>query len=183
MSVRCFACAVLLAGMLLACQAQADEYSGPYVGASFGQARLALDDTPFHETDAAFKAFAGYAFSDLLALEVAYVDGGAPTLDLNGSSVEAQLSGVNASILLRARKGSAFAFFLKLGYASYEVESTGVVNGATLLQGTDTEEDVTAGIGATYLFADRFILRLEYEALNVDDGEFTLVTLGAGYKF
>jgi opacity protein-like surface antigen len=170
-------------GLLMTCHAVADEYSGPYLGASFGQARLAVEDTPFHEKASAFKAFVGYAVSDLLAMEVSYVDGGAPTLDLNGSSVEAQLSGVNASVLLRARKGSAFAFFLKLGYASYEIESTGVVNGAPLLQGTDSEEDVTAGIGASYLFARRVIVRLEYEALKVDDGEFTLLTLGAGYKF
>src|SRR5262245_39488158 len=126
MSKRMLYVAALALGLTMASHARADEFSGPYLGASIGQATLSVEDTPFHETDTGFKGFVGYAFSDLFAIEAAYIDAGTPTLEINGpggvGEVAASLTGINASILLRARKGSAFAFFVKLGYAQYEVE-------------------------------------------------------------
>lgn len=184
MSIRMGSIVAVALGSMLSGHVHADEYSGPYVGASVGQASLSLDDTPFDESDIGFKGFAGYAFSDIVALEAAYIDAGSPTLDLAGiGSVEANLSGVNASVLLRARKGSAFAFFLKLGYAQYKVEAKGSVNGVLLVEDSETEGAVTAGVGASFLFAEKYMLRIEYEALNVKDGDFSFVSLGTGYKF
>ena len=184
MSMRLLSVAALAIGSMIVGQAQADQYSGAYFGGSMGQAKLKLEETDFNETDSAFKFFGGYAFSDVVALEAAYIDGGTPTLDIaGGGSVAGSLTGVNASVLLRARKGSAFAFFLKLGFARYEVEAEGSVNGVPVIEGTETNEDVSAGIGASYLFAQKYMLRIEYESLRVDDADFSIATLGLGYKF
>ena len=72
---------ILMVGLGCACNSQAQESAGAYLGASVGEASNEVGE--FKGSDTAFKLTAGYAFNRYFGIELAYIDAGtqADTVD------------------------------------------------------------------------------------------------------
>lgn len=157
----------------LALTAQAE--SGFYVGGSVGDATVQAevpdednigDVFSFDESDFAWKAFAGYNF-DLtvfdLAIEGGYVDLGAPSGDITGTSVELDLGGWDVFGLAGVQLGP-IGVFAKAGLISWDIEAT--VEGIDA--GEDDGTDPAYGVGARFSVGS-FEIRGEYEMFDLDN--------------
>jgi opacity protein-like surface antigen len=171
---------VLIGGLGAALGAHAEEQSGFQVGASVGEARN--ESGEFKGSDIAFKLSGGYAFNQYLGIEVAYVDTGTPDDTIAYVNVETESSGVIASALFRLPCGETFAMFGKVGYAFYDSETTARGNGVSEREG-NSDEDLTYGIGLDVAVTGSIKFRAEYEAVDVSDGDFRIVSAGVVYKF
>lgn len=171
--------------LMSAATAHAESQPGFYVGAGVGQASVEADDVGFDADDTAFKVFGGYALNDNFAVELTYFDGGQPdeTLDAFGIpvTVEAEVSGLNLSAVGRLPINDTFAVFGKVGYASYDVEVTGRSGGFSISDDSG-DDDLSYGLGAQFSFG-AFSLRGEYEAIDVSDGAFSIISVSGQYRF
>ena len=158
--------ALLLAG-------NANAQSGAYIGGSVGSATIAVDIPDedlgdvfeFDENDFGWKAFGGYNF-DLgavdLAVEVGYVDLGAPAADLLGSEVELDVTGWDVFGVLGFDIGPV-GVFAKAGMVSWDAEAS--ID--SLDAGGDDGSDTAYGIGASFAIGNLEI-RGEYEMFDID---------------
>jgi OOP family OmpA-OmpF porin len=173
-------------GLLAGASAYADQAPGFYAGAGIGQATVKVDDADFDASDTAFKVFGGYNFNNNFAAEATYFDGGAPgeTFDLGGGNtgrIEAEFTGLDLCVIGRIPVSESFALFAKVGYASYDVKVKASAFGFSS-SASDSDNDVTYGAGAAFSIG-HFDVRGEYEALNVDGGDFNILSLSAVYRF
>lgn len=173
-------------GLLAGAAAHADVQPGFYVGAGVGQATLEVDGSGFDADDTSFKVFGGYAFNQNFAVELTYLNGGKPdetfrvgTVSVN---VEGELTGFNASVIGRLPLNESFSLFAKAGYGTYDIEITGR-SGNTRVSFDDDGSEFSYGAGAAFSFNESFELRAEYEALNIDDGDFNVISVGALFRF
>jgi len=167
----CLAVLGSVAGLSLCNAAHAlDGDPGAYVGASFGQTQVAVDSLNFDEGDSGYKAFFGYSFNKYSAIELAYVNGGAPVLQRGTTTIEVAPTIVIPSAMGKYPFGKSFAAFGKFGVAFYDTETTSAV-------------DIALGLGAMMTFWDHFEVRVEYETVAVNDGGFSMLSLGGAYKF
>jgi hypothetical protein len=72
--------------------------------------------------------------------------------------------------------------FAKLGFASYDIDAHVTIDGLGSASGSDSQSDMTYGIGGALGFG-QFGLRLEYEAIDVDDGDANMISLSGTYRF
>lgn len=163
-----------------ALDAHAEEHSGFYVGGSVGEAKNELGE--FSGRDIAFKLTGGYAFNQHLGIEVAYIDTGTQDDTVGLTRIENESSGVIASALLRAPLGETFAIFGKVGYAFYESDATARLGNLSVRE-SDSDEDVVYGVGIELAITTGLRFRAEYEVVDVDEGDFQIVSAGAVYKF
>jgi len=171
----------VLVGMFASASALADVQPGFYAGAGVGKASIEIDDV-FDADDTAFKVFGGYSFNPNFAVELAYIDGGAPDERFGAGSIEVAVDGINASAVGRLPINEKFSVFGKLGFASYDVEvkvRAGNLSGS----GSDSDEDLSYGIGGAFSLSSAVELRGEYEAIDVTDGSFSLLSVTGVYKF
>ena len=177
----------IAAAFCLNSQARADSGSGYYMGVAGGISELGVDKRGFAEKTIAYKGFAGYAFSDYMALELAYLNGGNASTPSDavvaGGTLEVETRGLNASILFRARTGSAFAVYGKVGYSQYDFELRDTLDGATVADEKISDGAISYGLGLTYTFFEHMMVKFEYEGVNVADGDLNALLLGIGYKF
>jgi Outer membrane protein beta-barrel domain len=164
----------------------AESQPGFYAGAGIGQASLEADDVGFDANDTAFKVFGGYSFNDHFAVELTYLDGGAPDESFDFGigtpvTVEADITAFGVSAVGRLPINDTFAIFGKLGYASYDVELTGRAGGFSTTEDA-SDEDLSYGIGLALSFG-AFGLRAEYEAVDVSDGAFNVLSVSGLFKF
>jgi len=185
-------CALFLAVALLTA-GNANAESGLYIGGSVGSATVALDIPDedlgevfeFDENDFAWKAFGGYNFDFRvvdLALEVGYVDLGAPSADLLGSSVELDVSGIDAFAVLGFDIGP-IGLFAKAGLVSWDA-SAAIDN---ISAGSDDGSDPAYGIGLSFALGN-FELRAEYEGFDIEPEDATsvdvyMLSAGLVYNF
>lgn len=169
--------------------AQAD--SGPFIGASIGNATVSADipdpvdpifnpDINFDEDDFAWKVYGGFAF-DLpvidLGVELAYFDLGGPSTDVAGESLSIDVSGIAAYGLAGVNLGPV-GVFLKYGYAQWDADLS--------LAGLSASED---GSDPAYGAGLRFTLgsievRGEYEVVDVADADDVyMASLGLVWRF
>ncbi len=158
----------------------ADDDSGLYVGAGVGEANNKSGE--FDGSDTAFRVFGGYAFSKHFALELAYVDAGTQDDRIGDVEVTNESSGVIVSALGAVPIGPIVSLYGKVGYAFYDATST-VRLGS--LQETDSgsDEDPVSGVGVELAVLRGLRLRVEYEIVDVSDGDFDIVTVNATYRF
>jgi OOP family OmpA-OmpF porin len=179
-----------LLGLLASTSALAEIQPGFYVGAGIGEASVEIDGTGFDDSDTAFKVFGGYNINRNLAVEAAYFDGGTAEETsagrFVGGSTEISTSGLNLSLLGRVPLNDAFSLHARVGIASYDVDSKvfaytplGQVN----FEDSDSNEDISYGLGAAFNLTPSFELRADYEAVDASDGELTLLSVSALYKF
>lgn len=173
---------LVLVGMLASAGALADVQPGFYAGAGVGKASIEIDDAGFDADDTAFKVFGGYNFNRNFALELAFIDGGAPDERFDLGRVEVAVDGINISALGRLPINEKFSVFGKLGFASYDVEVK-VRAGNAVGSGSDSDEDLSYGVGGAFNLSSAVELRAEYEAIDVSGGSFSVLSVGGIYKF
>jgi OmpA-OmpF porin, OOP family len=165
-------------------EVHAEEQSGFYVGASVGEATNASGE--FKGSDFAFELSGGYAFNQYLGFEVAYIDTGTQDDTIGLVAVETESSGVITSALFRLPFGETFAMFGKVGYVFYDSETTAHIDGvgnAASERESNSDEDLIHGIGLDVAVSGSLEFRAEYEAVDVSDGDFRIVSAGVVYKF
>jgi OOP family OmpA-OmpF porin len=185
-----------LLGLLASTNVLAEIQPGFYAGAGVGTAKIEFDefevidgfDFKFDADDTAFKVFGGYNFNPYFALEVAYFDGGNPEETLFSApgfkgTIDVGATGLIASALGRVPLGEVFSVYGKLGFASYDAEIKGRVNGDVSSEAEASDEDVAYGVGAAFNIGSSFELRAEYEAISISDGDFTLMSVNGLFKF
>jgi OOP family OmpA-OmpF porin len=170
--------------LVAAATANAATQEGFYIGAGFGQASTEDDVSGFDQDETGFKVFGGYTFNRYVGAEAAYFDGGEMSQNFGGGrSVDAQFTGLNFSLLGRLPLNDSFALFGKAGFATYDVDATARVNGTVIATSDDDEEeDLFFGVGAALSFGP-FDVRAEYEAIEVEDGEFNIMSVSGVYRF
>jgi OmpA-OmpF porin, OOP family len=195
---------VALALSLAAATATADEFTGFYAGA--GVLSAAVDnDAGFDDSDTGFKVIAGYSLGELLAVELGYMDGGtaeenqtlnailvpaSPILVTQSARLDTEVETkvINLSVVGNLPLTETFGLFGKLGYASIDtdVELT-VVNPSgssfTAFSDSDSEEEISYGIGAVYSFGPALQLRAEYEGFDVPNGSLDFISLSGVFRF
>jgi len=181
--IRSLASGIVVCAMLVTTQAKAAGDSGAYLGIGGGLAEIGVDELDFKENDIAYKVFGGYSFSDLIAFEGAYILGGEPSDEVTSGVREATATGINASVLLRARTGSSFALYAKIGYTMYDFKLTETLNDVSSDLVDQSDSGISYGLGVTYTIDKKYLVRIEYEGVQIDDGKFNMVMLGAGYRF
>ncbi len=165
MTIRMFAVASLCCA---SSYASADP--GVYVGASYGQAQISDDKLAFSESDSGYKVFVGYTFSPYAAIELDYVDAGQPTEVRGQTTIEVSATGVAASAIAKYPFGKMFAATGKLGFAFYDTDTTSDIG-------------IAYGLGMSVAFWEKFEARIEYEQVSIDDGGFSIMSIGGVYKF
>lgn len=181
-------------GLLASTSALAEIQPGFYAGVGLGTAAIeldadsALDDFKFDSDDTAFRVFGGYNFNQYFAIEATYFDGGEPEETvISGPGVNGTVglgtTGLITSMLGRLPLGEVFSLYGKLGFASYDVEGKGRVNGDVVYELDGSDEDVAYGVGAAFNFGSSFELRGEYESISISGGDFTLLTVNGLFRF
>ncbi|WP_116809089.1 porin family protein [Steroidobacter cummioxidans] len=181
-----------LLGLLSSTTVLAEIQPGFYVGAGIGSATIEfdeeVDDFRFDADDTAFKVFGGYNFNQYFAIEAAYFDGGKPketVVSVPGfrGDIEIGTTGLIASVIGRLPIGDYVSVYGKLGYASYESELKGRVNGDVIDSATFDDEDVAWGAGIAFNVGPSFELRGEYDNIDMADGDFSILSVNGVYKF
>ena len=153
-----------------------------YAGASVGRSTAEVDAINFDESDGGFKVFGGYRFHRDFSVEVAYADfkeiGSAE--QPGWSSVE--VYGIGLGILGIIPLNERFDVYGKVGILFWDADLNTNVGGP-IVTVSDDGSDLSYAFGLAYRLSERFALRVEYEAYNVDFGELNLATLGATYTF
>lgn len=187
-----------LAALCFAAAVPALAQSPWYGGLSGGQSRTSRDlvnnrestitlgsdfQSTFDDKDTAWKAFAGYRFGPLVAVEVNYAKlgshrtftaflGGDPPLPAS-IALERDLSGPGVDLLLFAPLGRDFEVFGRVGAFRARIEASAELDGNVVFVPGDpaerrrtTKQDETVlryGVGAQWTIAPNAALRLEWE--------------------
>src|SRR5688572_6030861 len=152
--------------------------SGFYLGAGVGQFGIEIEDEElgevFDEDDTSLKIFGGWRFGPFFAVELAYIDFGAPEqdFDIGGGdvvNVEAELTGFEPSLVATLPIG-IFELFAKVGYVFYDFEITESFEGEEF-SFDDSDEDVSAGAGFGVVLGEHFNARASYEIIDVSEAD------------
>jgi hypothetical protein len=171
--------------LLIACAmpAFADNATGPYVGGSFGQFNLDIDNlhdlgqsvsSIAHSNADARKYFAGWRLTPYFALEGAYVDLGNP-----GSNFTTTGSNGNYHIHMDGFSPTAIGtlplgpvdLFAEAGYLFYNVNLTAnyTAPGTETVQSSHTRSDFLYGGGLGLTLFNHLNVRGEYQVLNLQE--------------
>jgi OOP family OmpA-OmpF porin len=147
------------AALALSAAASAQQLTGFYAGAEFGQADVGSDD------DTAVKILGGYQVNRNFAAEVGY----SMLFDKGGVEVTA-LEVVGIGLFPVANQLSIYG---KLGFANVDVETPG---------GSDDKTELTWGLGAQYDVSARLGVRAGWQRYETDE-EVDLLSIGVVYRF
>ena len=174
-----------LAALAVSPAAVAD--SGPFIGASVGNATVSADisdpgfgSIDFDEDDFAWKVYGGFAF-DLplidLGVELGYFDLGSPSFDAGANRVGIDVTGYSAFALAGLNIGPV-GVFLKGGYASWDADIR-----IDDLKGSEDGSDPAYGAGLRFTLGSVEV-RGEYEVFDIDDAEDAyMASLGLVWRF
>ncbi len=144
--------------------------SGFYIGGGTGSATISSGG--FDESDAAFKAFAGYniGFIPLVdfAVEASYVDFGTA----NDGSTSIGFTGFNAFGLAGLSFGP-IGIFAKAGTISWNRDPSG---------NKDSGTDPAYGLGARFALGS-LAVRAEYELFDIDGTDVDMLSISAVFTF
>lgn len=177
---KVFVMTVFFGSLGAALGAHAEDHSGFYLGGSIGEATN--ESGEFKGSDTAFKLSGGYAFNQYFGIEVAYIDAGTQDDTIGLTEFETESTGIIASAVVRLPIGERFAMFSKAGYAFYDSETTARLGNLSARE-SGSDEDFAYGFGIELAVWGGLKLRAEYEAVNVSEGDFQIVSAGAVYKF
>lgn len=173
---------VLATGVFAATTATAADEAGFYVGAGVGEARNEIGR--FTLEDSVLKAFVGFAFNDYFATELTYIDPQKASErfeDVDGS-VAVDAEGVILSAIASLPLHERWSLFGKVGWSAYDVKQI-VENDGERETASASEDDFVWGLGTAVKIGARWSLRLEYEAVEVDEGEFDTLTVSGTVRF
>jgi hypothetical protein len=195
-----FAAVLALGGARTAAAADQENPSGPYVGVALGQFDVSIDSLEGVEDvvgdldadDSAWKVFFGWRFNPFIALELDYIDLGAPNgnFDASGSSGQYELDFAGAgAYAIGSLPLGIFELSAKVGYYWHDLDvhvdfdNIGPGNGQ-VFNSDESSEAFVYGIGAGVTFIDHINVKLEYELMDLDevDDAYTL-WLTAAWRF
>jgi opacity protein-like surface antigen len=148
----------------------ADNERGLYLGAGVGQFNVEIDNLDdagdtvanFDSDDTSFKVFGGWRFAPFFAVELDYIDLGAPEDTIGGTKIETEISGV-APYLVGTLPLGPIELFARVGYYFYDIE----VNAQNIGSLDDSDEDLAYGAGLGITLFEHLNVRLEYEIIDV----------------
>ncbi len=164
--------------------------SGPFIGASIGNATVSADfqdpvdpgfaDINFDDSDFAWKVHGGFAF-DLplidLGVELAYFDLGSPTMDVLDESLGIDVTALAAYGLAGINIGPV-GVFLKAGYAQWDAKLS-----LADLSASEDGSDPAYGAGLRFTLGSVEI-RGEYEVIDVEDvNDVYMASVGLVWRF
>jgi hypothetical protein len=161
------------------------ERQGFYVGAGIGEATsTAANPTrgdDFEGSDTSFRLLAGFSFMKYFAFEAAYLDAGTAEDSIGPYALELETSAVIVSAVGTWPIGR-WDLSVKLGYAFYDADQT-IRLGNLSEAKTSSDSDLAGGLAAAFHFSPRYGVRVEYEAIRLDGGEFGNLSLNGIFKF
>src|SRR5689334_13665712 len=177
-------------GFVAATAAHADTQPGFYAGVGFGTTTIdddGFDGAGIDDSDTGFKFFGGYSLNENFAIEAAYFDFGKASGRFDdpffgSASFDVGVSGLSASVIGRLPVTQTVALYGKVGFASYDVDASVNIAGMGG-SGSQSETDMIYGIGGSLSFAQRFEARVEYEALDLDGGDASMISISGLYRF
>ncbi len=154
-----------------------------YLGVGGGEASYDIPDVGLSDDkDTAWKAFAGFDVSDIIGVEVGYVDLGQVTGVDAGIPFTGEVTGFNIDALVGVPVGPV-SVFAKGGtyYSDVEVSALG---GSV----DDQNWELTYGAGAEFDFARNMAVRAEWERFEIDndfvpESEVDLLSASFVFKF
>jgi len=158
--------------ILLAMTAITPSFAGFYVGASYGNTTIEVDEPgfSFDADDPSWKVFAGYRFLKFLGVEGSYVELGSPS----DGSVTIESKGWTAFGVGMLPLGP-FGLFAKVGAIAADTD-TNVAPG-------ESSTDPAYGVGAEFAFS-KIAIRAEYELLDIEDTDSVyMISVGAAWRF
>jgi OOP family OmpA-OmpF porin len=160
--------------------AQAETRPGFYAGIGGGNSHLKLgnDDLEVEANDIGYQLFGGYNFGRYFAIEAAYFDGGVLTDDVFGFDLEFGLDGFIASAVGRVPVSDRFSLFAKLGVASYDSK---VDFGFDAQR--EHQSDLSYAAGGELSFGEHWGMRIEFEGIDISDGDFYMLGVSGLYRF
>jgi outer membrane immunogenic protein len=174
-----------LAAFLLTslCVVPVQAADGLYIGAGIGKAGIKdnINTDTFDQDDAAYKAFIGWRFNALpaldFAIEGAYTDFGKPSQTLSGQRVERNLTGPSIAGLGILSLGP-IDLYGKLGAIKWDMDTT---SGGSTSNRSGTDGFYGLGVGF-YLWKLGF--RAEYERFQIKDVDrVDLLSVSALFQF
>ena len=178
--------AIVAAGMPLAATA-GDFYVGGGLGdATYKSAKfvdcLSLCDGTFSDNDFAWNLFAGYSFTDAVALEVGYQDWG----NLKDNSFGLTDVSIKPSMWTVMAVGTApvmenISVFGKVGIAFTSIDGA-EGSGVTRISGTSHTQDLALGGGFEYNLGKFGAVRLETLWVDAEDSDKAMM-YGASYLY
>ena len=204
----------ILCGLLLGVpgtsQAQDSDW---YLGLGYGASEADSDTVNFVDDMAALghtvtdfnidvsseglKLFGGYNFNENFAAELAYVDLGEVTAEIEGTSLDLTQMVLDANSLLpvmgdgvsiagiaRYPFAERWSIYAKLGAYFWESDlelstAAGVITGAPQEDGTN----VVYGVGGDVYFSEHFGLRAEWERYALDPNDVDLISASVLFRF
>lgn len=171
--------------------------AGFYVGGALGQAQVDLDctgATTCDDKDTSWKIFAGYQFNRNFALEVGYVNlgeavvsGPAPpfgTASVKFESTAFELVGIGLLPIV-----DRFSIYGKLGLYRADTDADVSVSGLGSTTVSDSNADLTFGLGLRYDFTRNLGIRAEWQrygdvaAEDFGESDIDVISIGLHWKF
>jgi OmpA-OmpF porin, OOP family len=160
--------------------AGAADDSGFYVGLGIGEANNQTG--PFRFEDSTAKAFAGYAFNDYFAAELAYVDPQEAEVRIEDGRLALDARGAILSAIASLPLHERWSLFGKVGWSYYDVREI-AENDGERETASESDDDFAWGLGTAVKIGAGWSIRFEYEAVEVSEGEFDTLTLSGTLRF
>lgn len=163
--------ALLLSSFVLA---TGTAHAGGYVGLSVGHA----DYPGEFDNSISYSVKGGYEISENFAFELGYVNFGKAKDDL--TSAEAEVTGVNTSIVGIAPLNPNLDVFVKVGVIFWNVDVS--VDGLGRFV-DDNGTDLSFGFGGAYHVTDDISVATEYQRFDIDGGDIDNFSVGLHLYF
>ena len=175
------------AGQALA-QGDDDKQDGAFVGVGIGDYSSDGDisNVNFDESESVYKLFGGWRWNQFFALQADYYDLGRLDSSSGGTNLQIETSGYVARI-----EGTLplafFELFATAGIFYSDVDAS-THTGTVKLQANERDTNPVYSVGAGFEIAERFVLRLEYEIIEIAeadnlDADSEAIWLTAAWRF
>lgn len=146
-----------------------------YLGAGYG--RWDVNDNNFDQNDNAWKAYAGFNFTDWLGIEASWVD--FKRGSDNNSEFEAD--GWGGAAVLSLPVSDRFFITAKAGEFFWNAKATTGGPGGVAID--DDGSDPFYGAGVKFMLSDLLDLRLEYERFKIAETDLNMPSVSLQFSF
>jgi OOP family OmpA-OmpF porin len=189
---------MLVAALLAAANAGAQDSRGGYMGASIGQAyyKHTCEGAPAgiscNNNDTAWRVFGGYQFKPSFAIELGFHTLGSVAAEGKGPATVTQTAEVRAVDVVYVGSwamSNRLALITKLGFYFGKLQVAATPAGTSRGWESRSTNDITYGLGVGYQLTDHADFRLEWQHFghfgtgSSPELDIHLFSLGAVYRF
>ncbi len=185
---RYLGCAVASLLMLSTANVLADDDTGWFIGVSANRVSADFEDSndvDFDDSDTAFGVRAGYMFTDVVGVELGYLDLGDFSADGDrpGNRIDVDADAFSVALVLNWAVHDQVDLYGKLGAYHIDANSDSVAAGVRLEEG-DSETEAFYAVGAE-LDLGQFNVFTEFSQVDTDvnDLAFDIISLGVKFEF